>query len=262
MDVRVMKNNGRTKPRTTGLRPWLWGAALRGRREHSSRPSRAGRSVVRGKHVVVIAPTPFFADRGCHVRILEETRALIRMGYDLTICTYHIGRDMNGIEIRRTIKIPWYSKLSAGPSIHKIYCDLLLLCTVVRSCLKKSPDIIHAHLHEGVVIGKIASLLFGAPLVADLQGSLTDELVQHTFIKEGGIIFRLFRWAERIITRLPDATLVSSKRGLDSLPAEVRNNGGKAEVIMDGVDTDYFSPDCDSNSIREKLGSSWFRIGE
>ena len=37
------------KPRTTDLRPWLWGDALRGSSEHSSPHSRAGRSVVRGK---------------------------------------------------------------------------------------------------------------------------------------------------------------------------------------------------------------------
>ncbi len=54
-----------SKPRTTDLRPWLWGAALAGSSEHSPRTimvwvgveivrgssprSRTGRSVVRGK---------------------------------------------------------------------------------------------------------------------------------------------------------------------------------------------------------------------
>ena len=37
------------KPRTKDLRPWLWGAALTGRSEHSSPRLRTGRSVVRGK---------------------------------------------------------------------------------------------------------------------------------------------------------------------------------------------------------------------
>jgi len=37
------------KPRTTDLRPWLWGETLRGSPEPSSPYSRAGRSVVRGK---------------------------------------------------------------------------------------------------------------------------------------------------------------------------------------------------------------------
>ncbi len=39
----------RSKPRTTDLRPWLWGASLRGSSEHSSPDSRPERSVVRGK---------------------------------------------------------------------------------------------------------------------------------------------------------------------------------------------------------------------
>jgi len=37
------------KPRTTGLRPWLWGTALTGSPEHSSTRLRTERSVVRGK---------------------------------------------------------------------------------------------------------------------------------------------------------------------------------------------------------------------
>ncbi len=37
------------KPRTTDLCPWLQGAALTGRSEHSSPRLRTGRSVVRGK---------------------------------------------------------------------------------------------------------------------------------------------------------------------------------------------------------------------
>jgi activator of HSP90 ATPase len=40
---------GRGKPRTTDLRPWLWGTALVGSSEHSSPRSRTERSVVRGK---------------------------------------------------------------------------------------------------------------------------------------------------------------------------------------------------------------------
>ncbi len=37
------------KPRTTDLRPWLWGASLQGSSEHSSPDSRPGHSLVRGK---------------------------------------------------------------------------------------------------------------------------------------------------------------------------------------------------------------------
>ena len=33
----------------------------------------------------MLAPTPFFADRGCHVRILEEARALLPLGVELRL---------------------------------------------------------------------------------------------------------------------------------------------------------------------------------
>ncbi|GFP35929.1 hypothetical protein HKBW3S43_01716, partial [Candidatus Hakubella thermalkaliphila] len=76
--------------------------------------------------ILMIAPTPFFADRGCHVRILEEYRHLTRMGHQVIICTYHLGNNPEGVTLYRTIKIPWYKKLSAGPSYHKLYLDPFL----------------------------------------------------------------------------------------------------------------------------------------
>ena len=52
-----------------------------------------------GYDVLAIAPTSFFADYGCHVRILEEARALQRRGHRVTVCTYHSGRDPEGITV-------------------------------------------------------------------------------------------------------------------------------------------------------------------
>ncbi len=75
----------------------------------------------------MIAPTPYFADRGCHVRIYEEARALTKLGHEVCIVTYHLGRDMPGVRVVRTPHIPWYGKLEAGPSWHKPYLDILLL---------------------------------------------------------------------------------------------------------------------------------------
>lgn len=208
------------------------------------------------KSVFVIAPTPFFADRGCHVRILEEVRALIVQGYRVSIFTYHIGRDIPGIETQRMIKIPWYTKLSAGPSVHKFYLDLFLLWTVIRGCLKERPDIIHAHLHEGVFIGKVASLLFRRPLVADLQGSLTGELIQHQFIRPHGLLYRIFRWLEYRIMRMPHSILISSTNVLAGLGNEKRNEMKKVEVIQDGVDAEQFQQTNPSHSLRARLGIS------
>ena len=204
--------------------------------------------------ILVIAPTPFFADRGCHVRILEQAHALITRGHKVTICTYHHGNDVEGVEIRRSLRIPWYTKLSAGPSLHKFYVDLLLLVSVVRSGLKSRPDIIHAHLHEGVLIGKLASIFFRVPVVADLQGSLSGELAQHHFVKENGLIYNLFRWLEQILVKLPEVVLVSSTKLLPGLIDGEKDKTSKVVVIRDGVDTECFTPIKDVQQVRENLG--------
>jgi len=56
--------------------------------------------------VLVVAPTPFFSDRGTHIRILEEALALEKRGIEVTIATYHIGQDFpaslnSHIDVRR-----------------------------------------------------------------------------------------------------------------------------------------------------------------
>lgn len=190
----------------------------------------------------MIAPTPFFADRGCHVRILGEAKALIGLGHEVTLCTYFLGRDVAGIPTERTLAVPWYKKLSAGPSWHKVYIDLLLLWKVLRACRRFRPDIIHAHLHEGIVIGKLASRLFGVPLVADLQGSLTDELLAHSFLPNYGWAVKLMRRVEKKINQMPAHLIVSSSENARACVDTYGISADRVSPVMDGVDLDIFSP--------------------
>lgn len=60
--------------------------------------------------IMIIAPTPYFSDRGCHVRIYEESKALRQLGNYVFICTYHLGKDTDDIPIYRTLRIPFYKR--------------------------------------------------------------------------------------------------------------------------------------------------------
>src|SRR4051812_16144715 len=73
--------------------------------------------------ILMIAPTSFFADYGCHVRILEETRILQKLGHQVTIVTYHNGKGVADIDIRRTLPIPWRRHYEVGSSRHKLVFD-------------------------------------------------------------------------------------------------------------------------------------------
>jgi glycosyltransferase involved in cell wall biosynthesis len=192
--------------------------------------------------ILMLAPTPYFADRGCHVRIYEEARALILLGHEVCIVTYHLGRDMAGIPTVRIPRIPWYGKLSAGPSWHKPYLDILLFFTAYAAARRFRPDVIHAHLHEGAFLGMFLKRLLRIPLVFDCQGSLTGEMLDHRFIRRGSLINRLFRRLENFINKGSDIIITSSAGGVADLTTSWRIPADKVKELADGVDTGIFRP--------------------
>jgi glycosyltransferase involved in cell wall biosynthesis len=192
--------------------------------------------------ILMIAPTPFFADRGCHVRIYEEARALIDLGHDVRIVTYHLGRDMEGVPTVRIGQIPWYKKLSPGPSWHKPYLDVLLFFKALSSARRSRPDIIHAHLHEGAFIGLMLKRILSIPLVFDCQGSLTVEMLDHSFIRRGSVLFLMFRYLEKCINKGADFIVTSSLRGAAELTESWKVTPARVQGLIDGVDTDLFRP--------------------
>ncbi len=192
--------------------------------------------------VLMIAPTPYFADRGCHVRIFEEARALTRLGHDVRIVTYHLGRDMEGIPTYRIPSVPWYKKLAAGPSWHKPYLDILLFFKALTVATDFRPHILHAHLHEGAFLGVFLKKIQKIPLVFDCQGSLTTEIIDHGFVKTGSIMCRIFQLVEKFINRRADFIITSSGAGAEELVGKWEIDAGRVRSLMDGVDCDEFTP--------------------
>lgn len=204
----------------------------------------------------MIAPTPFFSHRGTHIRIFEEARALEQRGHEVTIVTYHVGDDIHKyvetkIDVRRIRRwLFWYKKTSAGADWQKVILNIFLIRKVLWLTYKKRPDIIHGHLHEGIIIGKLAQLLFfwrRMKLVADFHGSLVGEMRSHGYLSLKPLE-RLFRSLEGAINALGNAAVVSSKDHL----ATIKNARGdhRAYHIFDGVNTEAYKA---LSSIKEAL---------
>jgi glycosyltransferase involved in cell wall biosynthesis len=208
--------------------------------------------------ILMIAPTPFFSDRGCHVRIYEEAQNLVSLGHSVTICTYGLGGDIPGIDIRRIIDIPWYRKTAAGPSIHKIYLDFLLLLKSIFVTYQIKPHIIHAHLNEGALVGKICSWLFRVPLVFDVQGEFTGEVRAHKFMEKyqflHKVICKFALMFEKLSYKAANAFLVNSNFMSNRLH---RNFGIRKEsifVVPDAANSLSHSNSSDEiKSLRKKL---------
>lgn len=198
--------------------------------------------------ILMIAPTPFFADRGGHVRIYEEARALQALGCQVEICTYHSGDDRPGLTTHRTPRIPWYNKLEAGPSWHKLYVDPLLFFKTWAVARRFRPDVLHGHLHEGAAIGWAVGKLLGLPVVGDFQGSLSGELAAHEFIPRRGWFYRFVAHNEAWIDRLPDVAVASCT----DVAQELEERFGVRHVIpaLDGADTKTFRPGVRVGDLR------------
>ncbi|MDD5083606.1 MAG: glycosyltransferase family 4 protein [Candidatus Moranbacteria bacterium] len=210
--------------------------------------------------ILVIAPTPFFSDRGTHIRILEEALALEKRGHSVTLATYHIGADLpkrleTNIDVRRIRRLLfWYKKLEAGPDWQKIILDLLLIKKVFFLARTKRPDVIHAHLHEGVAIGWIVQkLLFwrGIKLVGDFHGSLTKEMVSHDYLG-AGFLKRVFQWIEARIDNMGDVAVTSSWENTQEISA-IRK-GKSTETLLDGVNDSWYQHLPSQSEARKQLG--------
>ena len=207
----------------------------------------------RAYNVLMIVPTSFFNSYGCHVRILEEATALMELNNRVTIVTYYKGRDLNGLAIERTRPIPWRHDYEVGCSRHKLAFDVLLSIKSLEVALRRKPDIIHAHLHEGALIGYVLGKLVGAPLVFDFQGSMTGEMTDHHFLNPDGALYGPVRWVEQVIDHLPPAIITSSRHAADLLRNYFHCNSDNIHIVPDCVNTDTFRPDAFTEEERISL---------
>jgi glycosyltransferase involved in cell wall biosynthesis len=206
--------------------------------------------------VLHVAPTPFFSDRGCHVRIQGIVSALNKKSVRNIVCTYHHGRDVPGVETRRIPQIPGYTKREAGPSPFKYLADLVLFIKVLIVTWKNYPDVIHGHLHEGTLIGwavKTAFFWRTMPLISDIQGSLVGELEAHGYFENRAGLKQVFWKMEHYISRLPDFIICSSGASANILRSEFRVNSNRLEVVNDGVDAAVTNSPRDEG-LRSQLG--------
>jgi glycosyltransferase involved in cell wall biosynthesis len=201
--------------------------------------------------VLKVAPTSFFADYGCHVRILEEALALKRLGTDVRICTYPAGRDLDGVQIVRSLGLPRGGEIRVGSSRHKLYLDAFLTSAAFRQAVAYQPDIIHGHLHEGALIGLAVARAFRRPLVFDFQGSLTSEMIDHGFLSPTSRLYQPLRWIERTVSQMSDMVITSSVAASDLLVKEFDCDPSKVVPVPDAVDTEVFRPVWEVDAIEQ-----------
>ncbi len=192
--------------------------------------------------ILFIAPTGFFADYGCHVRIRGHAQALQRRGHEVRIVTYPAGRDIPGLRTIRPPLLSRHRRMAVGSSWRKILLDAVLAPLAWTASFRFHPHIIHGVLHEGALLGWLPSRFRRVPLVFDYQGSLTGEMLDHGFLSERAAWVGLWRRLERWIDHRPHLILASSQHGARMLVEQFGVPPTRVRALLDSVDPTQFRP--------------------
>ncbi|MFQ6040130.1 MAG: glycosyltransferase, partial [Candidatus Poribacteria bacterium] len=147
--------------------------------------------------ILMIAPQPFFEPRGTPFSVLGRLKGLSHLGYKVDLLTYHVGQNIKipGVQIFRTPSIRFIREIPIGPSLKKVFLDILLFAKAFRLLQKGHYDLLHTH-EEAGFFGVLLSKHFGIRHLYDMHSSLPQQLGNFRYYRFSLLIY-LFNWLER-----------------------------------------------------------------
>lgn len=128
--------------------------------------------------VLVLAPQPFYTERGTPMSEADLLRVMSERGWSVDLLTYASGEDypLPGMTIHRIPRIPRIGHVPPGFSVGKLLNDIVLAVRGVRMARSGDYDLVHG-LEEGVFIAAMIRKLTGLPYVYDMDSILSEQLI-------------------------------------------------------------------------------------
>ncbi len=128
--------------------------------------------------VLLLAPHPFYQDRGTPIAVRLLAAALAERGDVVDIVTYHEGEDPGlppGVRVHRIAPPPLARNIQPGFSLKKVISDIWMR-RLVQEMAVFSPDVIHA-VEESVFMARSLWRSCGIPYVYDMDSSMPRQIV-------------------------------------------------------------------------------------
>lgn len=204
--------------------------------------------------VLMIAPQPFFEPRGTPISVFQRLQGLSKLGYEVDLVTYHIGKDVDfpGVNIHRTINVPFISRVKIGPSLVKLLLDVLILLKAISMLLTRRYDVIHSH-EEASFFAALLAKIFRTRHIYDMHSSLPKQLENFSFGNSWPCI-KLFELLEKWVIHTCDAVITIGK-DLEEYVYQVKPNAKhiRIENIPIAVEGNNNSL-ATAQELRTKLG--------
>ena len=147
--------------------------------------------------VLLIAPQPFYEDRGTPIAIRHVAIALSERGWLVDILTYGVGQDVAspGIRIFRFGMWFRFKTVPIGLSLKKLLLDSAMPWAIWKQLKRNKYDCLHA-VEEAVYPALILGRMTKIPVIYDMQSSIAEQLAMHPLLRFLGL-GRLMGWFER-----------------------------------------------------------------
>ncbi|HMA02131.1 MAG TPA: glycosyltransferase, partial [Gemmatimonadaceae bacterium] len=154
--------------------------------------------------ILLIAPQPFFAQRGTPMNVRQMIQTLSEAGHDVHLATYPMGEpvQMPGLTIHRALPIPGLHTVPIGFSWRKIALDVMLALRVWTLLASRRFDVVHA-VEESVFIALPVASMRGIPVIYDLDSWMSDQLAYSGRLGSPAI--------QRLLRRMERAALLRSR---------------------------------------------------
>lgn len=154
--------------------------------------------------ILLISPQPFFQWRGSPIRVAFNALALTKLGYSVDLLTLPIGEEKNiaGVRVIRVANPFRLRNIPIGPSLPKIFFDLLILLKGISLCLRNKYDVVHG-IEEAGFIGAILAKLIRARVIFEKHSDPFS-------YKKGmlkNLILRLYAGVEKVSVQMSDAVV-------------------------------------------------------
>jgi glycosyltransferase involved in cell wall biosynthesis len=155
----------------------------------------------RGQRVLMVAPQPFYEDRGTPIAIRHVLDALSASGHPVDLLTFAGGRDVAipGLRIFRIGTLFGFKHIPIGFSLRKLALDIVLVFALLRMLRKANYACIHA-VEEAVFPALVLGRWFRIPVIYDMQSCLPDQLRDHVLFGRSlmqRVLRRFEKWALR-----------------------------------------------------------------
>lgn len=151
--------------------------------------------------VLVVAPQPFFAQRGTPINVRQMVQVLCEAGHEVHLATYPMGAPVSipGLHLHRGMRIPGMRGVPIGFSWRKVALDASLALRVWLLVAGRRFDVVHA-VEESVFFAMPAARLRGIPVIYDMDSSLSEQLEYGGHVRNVALL-RLVRRMERAALR-------------------------------------------------------------